>query len=333
MTPPDSGKSNVLAAEELQNSPTTKRATSPKKGASTALTEIQTRVAHEIVAYIRRENMQPGTHLPEPHLAKIVGTSRFPVRAALRHLAESGIVRSDSNKGFFLEASTTELQDVFEKYSTNAEDPIYLKIAEYRLCGTLPDVLAETDLMRMFSASRFVIQRTLSRIQQEGWIERRAGRGWSFLPMIDSPEAFEESYVLRQWIEPSGILSPSFRPDLPILEECRKQLEFISNGGYESMTQFELFEASSRFHEVIAICSGNRFAVQTIRRLNQLRRLVEYQHARIRPARKAHADDHLAIINEILAGDFLGAAAHMREHLDKSRREKLAQNLFSASDS
>ena len=37
-------------------------------------------------------------------------------------------------------------------------------------------------------------------------------------------------------------------------------------------------------------------------------------------------------INEILAGDFLGAAAHMREHLDKSRREKLAQNLFTASD-
>ena len=332
MTPPDSAIANAPAAEKPQDSGGSQRPVSAEKKANTSLTEIQARVAHEIVAHIRRENMQPGTHLPEPHLAKIVGTSRFPVRAALRHLADLGIVRSDSNKGFFLQASTNSLLDVSEKFSTKAEDPVYLKVAEYRLCGKLPDIVAETDLMRMFSASRFVVQRTLSRIQQEGWIERRAGRGWMFLPLIDSPEAFEESYTLRQWIEPAAIMSPSFRPDLPILEECRKQLEFISNGGYEFMSQSELFEASSRFHEVIAICSGNRFAVQTVRRLNQLRRLVEYRHAKIRPARKIHADDHLAIINEILAGNFLGAAALMRDHLDKSRREKLAQNLFTSSE-
>lgn len=300
--------------------------------AHTPLTEIQARVAHEVIAYIRRENLETGTHLPEPHLARIVGTSRFPVRAALQHLTELGVVRRDNNKGFFLEASMSELLPVFEKFSTAAEDPVYLKIAEYRLCGKLPDVVAETDLMKIFGASRSVIQRAFSRIQQEGWVERRAGRGWAFLPMIDSPEAFEESYALRQWIEPAAILSPSFRPDLPILEECRKRQEFISGGGYEFMSQFELFEASARFHEVIATCSGNRFAAQTIRRLNQLRRLVEYRHAKIRPARKMHADDHLAIINDILAGNFLGAATGMRDHLDKARREKISQNLFTLAD-
>ena len=328
MTSYDSGKTNVLAAKDADKASDDGLRGPGRKDAATPLTEIQARVAHEIVAHIRRENLVPGTHLPEPHLAKIVGTSRFPVRAALRYLADLGVVRSDSNKGFFLQASTGDLLAVSEKFSSAAEDPVYLKIAEYRLCGKLPDVVAETDLMRIFSVSRFVIQRAFSRIQQEGWVERRAGRGWMFLPMIDSPEAFEESYALRQWIEPAGILSPSFRPDLPILEECRKQLEFISNGGYEFMSQFELFEASSRFHEVIAICSGNRFAVQTIRRLNQLRRLVEYRHAKIRPARKLHADDHLLIIQDILAGNFLGAAARMRDHLDKARREKLVQNLF-----
>ena len=303
-----------------------------KQEEHTPLTEIQARVAHEIIAYIRRENLETGTHLPEPHLAKIVGTSRFPVRAALHHLADLGVVRRDNNKGFFLEAPTSALLPVSEKLATVAEDPVYLKIADYRLCGKLPDIVAETDLMRIFSASRFVIQRAFSRIQQEGWVERRAGRGWMFLPMIDSPDAFEESYTLRQWIEPAAILSPSFRPELPILEECRKQLEFISGGGYRFMSQFELFEASARFHEVIATCSGNRFAAQTVRRLNQLRRLVEYRHAKLRPARKMHADDHLAIINEILSGNFLAAATHMRDHLEKSRREKISQNLFTLPD-
>lgn len=331
-TPTASAKTNVRAARTRGTSDPAGPDHPKRKETSISLTDIQARVANEIVAYMRRENLEPGTHLPEPHLAKIAGTSRFPVRAALRYLAELGVVKSDSNKGFFLQASTSTLLTISEEFSTAAEDPVYLKIAEYRLCGKLPNVVAETDLMRLFSASRFVIQRALSRIQQEGWVERRAGRGWMFLPMIDSPEAFEESYTLRQWIEPAGILNPAFRPDLPILEECRKQLQSISNGGYEFMSQFELFEASARFHEVIAICSGNRFAAQTIRRLNQLRRLVEYRHAKIRPARKAHADEHLAIINEILAGDFLGAATRMREHLDKSRREKIAQNLFAPSE-
>ena len=298
-----------------------------------SLTEIQARVAHEIVAYIRRENLDTGTHLPETQLAKVVGTSRFPVRAALSHLADLGVVRSDSNRGFFLSAPTTTLKAVAENFSLAAEDPIYLKIAEYRLCGRLPDVVLETELMKMFSASRFVIQRAFSRIQQEGWVERRAGRGWLFLPMIDSPEAFEESYAFRQSIEPAGILSASFRPDLPELEECRKQQELICQGGYQFMTQIELFESSARFHETIALCSGNRFAVQTIRRLNQLRRLVEYKHAKQRPARKSHAEDHLTIINDILQGNLIGAASRMRDHLDRSRTEKISQDLFVWSDS
>lgn len=298
-----------------------------------SLTDTQARVAHEIIAYIRRENIQVGMHLPETLLAEVVGTSRFPVRIAMKYLAEHGVVRSDNNKkGFFLESPTADLLVVSEKVSAKVEDPTYLKIVDYRLSRKLPDVVTEADLMRIFSVSRFVIQRIFTRILEEGWVERRAGRGWMFLPMIDSPEAFEESYDLRQAIEPAGILSPKFRANLPILEECRKQQEFIASGGYEFMTHFELFEAGSRFHEVIAICSGNRFAAQTIRRLNQLRRLIEYRHARIRPARKQHAEMHIAMIDAIYAGDFIGAAAMMKAHLDKSRREKISQNLFANSD-
>ncbi len=297
-----------------------------------SLTEIQTRVAHEIVAYIRRENLNTGTHLPEIQLAKIVGTSRFPVRIALMHLERLGVVKSDSNRGFFLNAPTSDLMAVAEEFSVVAEDPIYLKIAEYRLCGKLPDTVLETDLMSTFSVSRAVIKRALSRIQEEGWVERRAGRGWLFLPMINSPEAYDESFAFRQSIEPAGIMSPSFRADLPSLEECRKQQEFICQGGYQFMTQTELFEASARFHETIAICSGNRFAVQTIRRLNQLRRLVEYKHAKQRPVRKLHAKDHLAILDDIIRGDLVSAASRMNSHLDRSRREKISKDLFVLSE-
>lgn len=296
-----------------------------------SLTEIQTRAAHEIVAHIRRENLQVGTHLAEIQLAQVVGTSRFPVRAALKYLETLGVVHSDNKRGYFLNVPISALTAVAERFSTAAEDPVYLKIAEYRLSGKLPDAVSEVDLMRMFSVSRFVIRKAFSRIQQEGWAEHQAWRGWTFLPMIDSPDAYDECLVFRQLIEPAAILSPLFRPDLPALEECRKQQAFIAQGGYEFMTEVELFEASARFHETLVLCSGNRFTLQAIRRLNQLRRLVEYRHARQRLVRQLHAQDHLAIIDDILKGDRISAAARVHKHLERTRREKVTPELFSKS--
>ena len=54
------------------------------------LSAVQARTLREIVAYIRREDLPAGTHLREWHLARLVGTSRSPVQAALNHLAGLG---------------------------------------------------------------------------------------------------------------------------------------------------------------------------------------------------------------------------------------------------
>jgi len=185
----------------------------------------------------------------------------------------------------------------------------------------------EADLMREFSVGRAILRKVLSRIQQEGWIERRPGHGLEFLPTIDSVEAYEESYALRLAVEPAGLLSPKFRPNRVLLDACRKQQEFIAGAGYRTMTPIELFEANARFHETIAEFSGNRFFVQTVRRMDQLRRLVEYMQAEHRLPRKEQAVEHLAILDAIATGDYLDAATKMREHLDGARRAKTS--LFS----
>jgi DNA-binding GntR family transcriptional regulator len=292
------------------------------------LTSTQTRVARAIVSYARRENLAPDSHLPESHLATLVGTSRFPVHAALSHLAELGVVRHDRDRGFFLAVPAHSLSSLAKAWSTADEDPVYLRIADLRLRGRLPDAFTESDLIRQLHVSRNALRKSLFRIQQQGWVERRAGHGWSFLPMIDSVEAYEESYAFRLVIEPAGILSPMFRADLPALAACRKQQEFIAGEGYRTMTPIELFEANARFHEAIAMSSGNRFILQTVRRLDQLRRLVEYRQAKQRLPRKKQAEEHLAILDSITQGDLLSAATKMRAHLDGARRAKVSSSLF-----
>jgi DNA-binding GntR family transcriptional regulator len=298
-----------------------------------ALSSLQRRVLGEIVAYARREHLAAGAHLREIQLADVVGTSRFPVQAALSHLQKLGVVRHLNHRGFFLAVDASALSRLARDWSSSAENPLYLKLAECRLNKDLPDTVTESELIRRFATSRGALRTVLSRIQQEGWVERLLGHGWFFLPLIDSNEAYEESYLFRLTVEPAGILSPAFRADLPALDACRKQQEFIAEGGYRTMTPVELFEANTRFHETVAACSGNRFILQAVRRLNQLRRLVEYRQAKQRLARQTHAKEHLTILEKLGDGDFLSAATLMRMHLDNARRQKALSAVFRAPSS
>jgi DNA-binding GntR family transcriptional regulator len=97
------------------------------------------------------------------------------------------------------------------------------------------------------------------------------------------------------------------------------------------MNSVELFEANSEFHETIAKWSGNRFIAQSVRRMDRLRRLVEYRQAKARKPRQGQALEHLAILDAIAQHDLLRAAALMRDHIEGARRAKVhAQEVFTS---
>jgi DNA-binding GntR family transcriptional regulator len=151
------------------------------------LTPLQTRVAREIVAFARRENLKAGSHLAESLLADQIGTSRSPVNVALRHLAETGMLSHDLNRGFFLNKDALSFDELARLFSAEPDDPLYLRIAQDRLAHRLPDLVTEADLMRAYGVARSPLRKVLSRIQQEGWVEKAVGHGWEFQPLIDSP--------------------------------------------------------------------------------------------------------------------------------------------------
>lgn len=298
--------------------------------ANTALTPLQARVAREIVAFARRENLKYGEHLAESTLADQIGTSRSPVNAALRFLAKQDVLTHDLNRGYFLNHDALALDEVAKQFSAEPDDPLYLHIAEDRLARKLPDEVNEADLMRLYGTSRSVLRKVLSRIQEEGWIEKLVGHGWMFLPLIDSPEAYEESYVFRSAIEPTGLIASTFSAPTSELSAVRRQQQIIVDGGYQTMTSIELFESNSQFHEALAKWSGNRFIAQSVKRTNQLRRLVEYRQAREREPRRTQAQEHLDILDAIALHDMLTAATLLRAHLDGARRGKVfGADIFS----
>jgi DNA-binding GntR family transcriptional regulator len=287
------------------------------------LTSLQQRVAREIVALVRREGRKAGDHLREVELAEHIGTSRSPVQVALRHLAAHGVVQQDVNRGYFMVRDAKDWGDVSAELASTPDDPLYLAIVEARRTGELPDDVSEAELMRRFNVVRGTLRKVLARISEEGWVEQNVGHGWTFMPMIDTPAAYEESYLFRQAIEPTGIMGPSFRIDPVGLATLRAEQKRIVDGGWRTMTAIELFESNSRFHETLAHWSGNRFIEQGVRRVNQQRRLIEYRQASQRKPRQTQAQEHLLILDALAAHDVLQAAGLMRAHLEGARRGKV----------
>lgn len=191
-------------------------------------------------------------------------------------------------------------------------------------------MLGESEAMRRYGLSRARLGRILDRVAKEGWIERREGRGWAFLPMIDSVEAYGESYELRRILEPAGLLGASFALDRAVLAALTAQQEMVHRGGWRTLGQIALFETNARLHEGLAGMSGNRFLAQAIARQNQLRRLVEYRQTLNRDQVRRQNDEHLAILGKLAAGDREAAAVLLGEHLGGAKKVKARASLFGA---
>lgn len=291
------------------------------------MNELHRSLAEKIMRHIRTSAMPEGEHLTEASLQDILGTSRQPIRSALGHLAERGVLERVPNKGFFLKDAGLSIEPA-QSAEQSSEEAVYLRVADDRLSKRLPDRVSENDLMRRYGVSRLALRRILTRISGEGWIERNEGRGWTFAALIDSVEAYRECYELRQVIEVAGLRSPDFRLDGQVLGELRRRQEFVASGGWQKLSQMELFETNSAFHEGLAQLSGNRFLVSTVQKLNQLRRLVEYRQTLNTDQVLGQNSEHLAILDALARADTAHAADLMHAHLGKAKIRKARAEMF-----
>lgn len=283
-------------------------------------------LAHRVIEHICTERFPAGHHLTEQSLEQVLGTSRSPVRGALGYLAQKGIVEPrPPRRGLFLAHDASVLSAMRNRLPHTDEDSVYMALARDKLDGRLPSVLSETEAMRRYSLTRERMRRVFARAANEGWIEQRASKGWSFLPMIDGPESCEESYALRVLLEPAAMLMPTFTIDSEVLRRIRTQQEDLINGGYKTASHAEMVQANATFHEGLASLSGNRFIEQTIMRQNQLRRLLEYRQTADRERVRRQCQEHLAILDLLERGERSQAAQLLTEHLSKAGRDKAAQ--------
>lgn len=288
----------------------------------------QTNTVTKILDLIRQDRLPGGAHLTAQKLADRLRLSRSPVNDALGILEQHGIVARKPNRGYFLQQDFDALPDARAGLVPPSVDDIvtqsYFKLADELLRGKLPMQCSEAQLRARYALTNAQTQALLARVSQEGWAQRRPGYGWEFSSMMTTPDSLLQSYRLRLALEPAALLEPSFRIDKSVIERCRAAEKHLLDGGIATDTADQLHERGVRFHESLVEASGNPFFIDTIKRVNRVRRLLSYRSMQDRSRYQQHCDQHLEILDLLERERNEDAAAALSSHL-RSTLDNLAR--------
>ena len=292
------------------------------QGQNTGLMKAEKSIPAQIIEFIQTEGLAVGGHLPAQLLADRLRVSRSPINEALCLLHEKGVLSRERNRGYFLAKSVKDpdagLAEQLGLDESDVVTTVYFRVADDRLKGLLPDEFSEVQLKTRYALTAAQLQAVLNRIAQEGWAQKKPGYGWEFSSMLTTPDSLLQSYRLRLALEPAALLEPGYRLDPQILARCRAAEMHLLEGGIETDTADQLHERGVRFHESLVEASGNPFFIDTIRRVNRVRRLLSYRSMQDRKRYKEHCQQHLQVLALLEKDRNEEASEALRSHLSST---------------
>lgn len=283
------------------------------------VTTLRIDLKRRIEGFIRDRGLRIGDRIVTSALAREFRVSRTPIEAALAILAAEGRLERRSAGGYVL----VRLPDSSPLQDENGDDvdAMLIEVARLRRSGLLANEVSTRELVRISSQPLTLVQRTLSRLEELGSIERKPGYGWVFINQADDPATRDESNRFRQIVEPLALLEESFRLEPAWAADMRvRHEEFMAQEWSIQTSPVRFFEMNAAFHEGLALASGNRFVLDAIRRQNQVRRLFNYDWLYGFKRVLINSREHLAILDLLLAGDMEMASILMRRHLQGARK-------------
>ncbi|WP_380178314.1 GntR family transcriptional regulator [Kalamiella sp. sgz302252] len=289
-----------------------------------ALTE---RLALKIVSLIDSGDISPGAHLSVPKLAETFDVSRSPVREALVYLEQKGVLQQKLNRGFFVREDYAP-QHNDEQVDIGGDDlPEYYQLAEDWLQDNIEAEVTELFLMKRYSLTKSQLSTVLARGISEGWVERRQGYGWRFLPVAKTKAALEHIFSFRMVIEPMAMLEPTFNAPQEKINEIRRELEMLLDNGIERLSPKQLQLAGYRFHETVIGFSNNPFFEISLRNVNRMRKLMDYRIMDDRSRYYAEVKDHMRILAMIETGQRIEASYLLKQHLAVALENKKMRRI------
>jgi len=281
-------------------------------------TRLQQDLQAQIIKLMHDQSLDAGARISELGLAKELGVSRSPIRAALTALQDAGFLEKLPGKGMTVIAlpPVAEGRDII----SFDDDDLLVRIAQDRNRNQLAEDVSEAELMERYKLSRQSVREALSQLADLDVIERKPGYGWRFVATFNDAAARAESYRFRMIIETAALLEPTFRIDPQWVQEMRKRhkaaLASALSGSWKKSSSVAFFEMNAEFHAGLGKASGNRYIAQAITKQNQLRRFSNYDWRHGAERVVVNCQQHLEILDHLERGDAQIASMLIKRHLE-----------------
>jgi DNA-binding GntR family transcriptional regulator len=203
--------------------------------------------------------------------------------------------------------------------ATTAVGHAYASIKRALLFGeySLGARLVEERVARRIGVSRTPVREALLRLHTEGLVTRHPGGGYS--PSVPNIAEVRELYEVRAALEYAAMLRPrsSGRPhDEGALSVLRA--DWVALGTTTATASPEFVEHDESFHVRLAAASGNRELAVLLQRVNERIRIVRMRDFLTVDRIAQTIEEHVALVDLVLAGDLDGALEAYGAHVQAS---------------
>lgn len=277
------------------------------------------KLARQIVDFITDQGLTRGDHLPETRLSEACSVSRTPIRSALKVLESENIVLRRAEGGYFVNLAPEEIAIDGLARLEGVEASLAARILNDRAERRITDVQSITALVRRYNAPRSAVLNALKILSADGVVSQLPGRSWAFQPILDTPNAVDESLAFRLTLESQAITAAGFNMDSQRTGLLRQQMETFLQTRDGGMSATGFLHLDCAFHSFIAESSGNRFAKGALLAHHRLRLSTQKDHTIPDFRLRQSLEEHLDILDSLERSQHLLAADQMVLHLRRSQ--------------
>jgi DNA-binding GntR family transcriptional regulator len=177
--------------------------------------------------------------------------------------------------------------------------------------------LAAMSLAKRFGLSSTPVREALLELEANGMVQFVHNCGAMVKPF--GPEQLRDIFELRRLLESEAIRSACGRIDLAALQSLRQELLELTQQSRRGKSWLDQEMATDRkLHAMIAAgCANTRLAAES-QRCDTLVQAIRDVIGNERRATREAVEEHLVIVDALIAGDAAAAAAAMRNHIDRT---------------
>ena len=176
--------------------------------------------------------------------------------------------------------------------------------------------LSESVLARVHGSSRTPVREALSRLVEEGYVERVPRKGWIVSPI--TLMAIQNTFDVRRLLEGTAAETAAARADADAIARLRGLADYPIFETTQESYRTRL-TANAQFHLAVAAATQNGFMVDLVRHcLTQHNRVLSL--GLDFPVHPSSVGEHHEVVNAIERRDPRAAKAAMEHHLDGAHR-------------